>query len=211
MKLLVTAGPTREAIDPVRYISNRSSGKMGYAVAAAAVARGHAVRLISGPVSLGPPEGAHAVQVITAAEMLRAVEENLSWCDVLVMCAAVADWRPVRPQPEKIKKNSRSLAIEFEPTRDILGAVASRKGPRLFVGFAAETSALVEHAAVKLAAKNLDYIVANDVSRSDAGFEVDANAAWVLGSDGSRTEWPLMTKQAMAGKIMDLVEKAAYG
>lgn len=206
INILITAGPTREAIDPVRYISNRSSGKMGYAVARVAIERGHRVHLISGPVSLTAPEGAILKQVVTADEMLRAVEEHFPWCRALVMCAAVADWRPRRVATQKIKKGDRCLSLELEPTVDILGHVAQAKGNRLLVGFAAETDMPEEHAVAKLKFKNLDFIVANDVSRQDAGFEVDTNAAVLMGADGRREVWPLMSKHAMAGLIVDLIE-----
>ncbi len=208
MNILVTAGPTREAIDPVRYLSNRSSGKMGYAVAAVAAARGHAVHLISGPVCLSPPAGVTVTQVVSAQAMLRAVEARFAWCQALVMCAAVADWRPRAPASEKIKKHDGVMSLELEPTPDILRRITPGKAHRIVVGFAAETVSPDAHAATKLKAKNLDYIIANDVSREDAGFEVDTNAAVVLGADGYRDDWPLMSKRAMADRIIDLVEAA---
>ncbi len=206
LHILVTAGPTREAIDPVRYIGNRSSGKMGYAVAAVAADHGHATRLISGPVTLTAPAGVPVTAVVSAAEMLHAVTSQLAWCDVLVMCAAVADWRPRAPQAHKIKKSDRILTLELEPTVDVLQAIAPLKGTRLFVGFAAETSDVINHAAAKLHAKQLDYIVANDVSGGDAGFEVDVNRAVLLGADGCRETWPLMSKHAMAERLLEIIE-----
>lgn len=210
MNILVTAGPTREAIDPVRFIANRSSGKMGYFTAAAAAARGHKVRLVSGPVCLPAPDGVTMTQVVSADDMLRAVRTHLSWCDVLIMAAAVADWRPADVASAKIKKTGRSMMLELVPTPDILRDIAPYKQQRLFVGFAAETSTVVAYAAAKLAAKNLDYIVANDVSQPDAGFEVDTNRAVLLGADGSREEWQLMSKRDMAERLLDVIE-TAYG
>ena len=208
MKILITAGPTREAIDPVRFIANRSSGKMGYLTAAAAAARGHEVRLVSGPVCLPPPDGVETLAVISAADMLQAVRNHVSWCDALVMAAAVADWRPAETAAAKIKKTGRRMMLELVPTPDILRLIAPYKGHRLFIGFAAETSTVVEYAAVKLTEKNLDYIVANDVSQPDAGFEVDTNRAVFLGADGRREEWPLMSKRDMADRLLDVIEAA---
>lgn len=208
MNILVTAGPTREAIDPVRFIANRSSGKMGYAAAEAAAARGHAVRLISGPVCLHPPDKVTTVAVISAADMLMAVREHVAWCDVLIMAAAVADWRPAAVRDTKIKKGGRAMTLDLVPTEDVLRSIAPCKQHRLFVGFAAETSALEENADAKLASKPLDYIVANDVSRTDAGFEADTNRAVLLGAGGRREVWPLMSKRAMAERILDVIEAA---
>ena len=147
MRILVTAGPTREPIDPVRFISNRSSGKMGYAVACHARDRGHDVLLVSGPVSIAVPENVRSIAVNTAAEMLAAVEENLEWCDALVMAAAVADWRPLTSSTSKMKKAGVALSLPLERTQDILQTVADRKGDRIFVGFAAETHSIVANAA----------------------------------------------------------------
>ncbi len=209
MNFLVTAGPTRESIDAVRFISNRSSGKMGYAVVEAALLRGHRVRLVSGPVSLAPPPQAAVTLVTSAGEMLQAVEKYLAQCDVLVMCAAVSDWRPAVLYPGKIKKNGRRLELQLEPTPDILRCVAPRKGNRLFVGFAAETEALEKNASAKLLAKKLDFIVANDVSRPDAGFEADTNCAVLLGAGGFREEWPLTSKREMAARLVAFIESAA--
>ncbi len=206
MKILVTAGPTREAIDPVRFIANRSSGKMGYLTATAAAARGHEVRLVSGPVCLPPPDGVETISVISAEDMLQAVRMHVSWCDALVMAAAVADWRPAETVSAKIKKTGRRMTLDLVPTPDILQRIAPYKEHRLFVGFAAETSTVVKYAAVKLTEKNLDYIVANDVSQPDAGFEVDTNRAVLLGADGRREEWPLMSKQDMADRLLDVIE-----
>jgi phosphopantothenoylcysteine decarboxylase/phosphopantothenate--cysteine ligase len=208
MKILVTAGPTREPLDPVRFISNRSSGKMGYAVASAAAARGHGVTLISGPVALQPPAGVVVIRVVTAEEMRRAVRRKLRWCDALVMAAAVADWRPARAAARKIKKQSRmALALRLVPTVDILCDVRPLKGRRLVVGFAAETGAPAERARRKLKEKGLDLIVANDVSRPDAGFDTDTNRVILLTPDGVRADWPLMSKAEAAGRLVRWLEK----
>jgi phosphopantothenoylcysteine decarboxylase / phosphopantothenate---cysteine ligase len=207
MNILVTAGPTREPIDPVRFISNRSSGKMGYAVASAAASHGHKVVLVSGPVSLKPPGNTRLINVVTSREMLNAVQQNVAWCDALVMAAAVADWRPRQRSSRKIKKRSKTLKLELVQTADILTCLRKQKARRLFVGFAAETGNLIEEARRKLAAKKLDMIVANDVSRSDAGFEVDTNKVTFITSDGTIVDLPLMSKKAIAGKIIDWLEQ----
>ncbi len=207
MRVLVTAGPTREAIDPVRFIANRSSGKMGYAVAAAAVASGHEVRLVSGPVALTPPDGLECAQVTSAAEMLDAVRQWVPWCQVLVMAAAVADWRPAHVSARKLKKATGTTELKLVPTADILSSVRSMKAGRLFVGFAAETEQVVEEASRKLRAKGLDAIVANDVSRPDAGFEVDTNRV-VLITAGGAEPWPLMRKTEVARRLVEWIEGA---
>jgi phosphopantothenoylcysteine decarboxylase/phosphopantothenate--cysteine ligase len=208
MRILVTAGPTREAIDPVRYLSNRSSGKMGYAVARCAAARGHNVRLVSGPVFLEPPVGVELCPVVSAADMLKAVMESMAWCNVLIMAAAVADWRPRTVSPQKLKKGDGSLAMELklEPVPDILQAVQSVKGDRLIVGFAAETRDLMSEARAKLARKGLDMIVANDVTEPGAGFEVDTNRVVFIAPGGEPISLPLMSKDDVAARIMDWVE-----
>ncbi|MFN2351212.1 MAG: phosphopantothenoylcysteine decarboxylase [Kiritimatiellia bacterium] len=214
MRLLVTAGPTREPLDPVRYLSNRSSGKMGYAVASAAAARGHAVVLISGPVALPPPPDVRLVRVNTAAEMLGAVQSELADCEALIMAAAVADWRPVFIAGQKIKKHAGNLTVELEPTADILRHIKSDKGARLFVGFAAETGDPLPAARAKLQAKGLDFIVANDVSRSDIGFDVDHNQVTLLHVDGRTDHWPKMTKTETAERLireLELAVKAQSG
>lgn len=206
MNLLVTAGPTREFLDPVRFLSNRSTGKMGYALAEAGVARGHSVRLISGPVSLVPPEGAALTRVTSAADMLAAVLDALAGCDALVMCAAVADWRPRQIAVQKLKKSTMSGTLELERTADILQAVRGLRRPgQLVVGFAAETENLLAAADGKRSAKGLDLIVANDVSRDDAGFEVDTNAVCLVTAGGVEP-LPLMSKRAVADRILDWIE-----
>ena len=205
MKLLVTAGPTREPLDPVRFLSNRSSGKMGYAVAAVAKSRGHEVILISGPVAIEPPD-VKVIQVTTAEEMLVAVDKNIEWCDALVMAAAVADWRPAVVSKRKIKKTDAAPVLYLERTPDILRQVSARKGNRLFVGFAAETENLEEEAKRKLQEKGLDLIVANDVSASDAGFEVDNNRVVLLSAGAKPEALPLMPKREVAERIVSWIE-----
>ncbi len=207
--ILVTAGPTREEIDPVRYISNHSSGKMGYALARAARRRGARVVLISGPTALVPPDGLLVVNVTSAVEMQREVMARAADCDVVVKAAAVADYRPVARSGTKIKKKGESATIELVKNPDILaglGVMDCGSKPRPFlVGFAAETDALAENAAQKLIEKKLDMIVANDVSQSDAGFNVDTNRALLFFRDGSSSECRLMSKDQLAGVILDHV------
>jgi phosphopantothenoylcysteine decarboxylase/phosphopantothenate--cysteine ligase len=201
-RVLITAGPTQEAIDPVRFLSNRSSGKMGYAVAEAALARGAAVTLVTGPVSILPPEGARIVRVRTAAEMYEFVAENLNEATMVVMAAAVSDYRPATVHQQKIKKNGNALTIELEQTEDILAAAASERGSRVVIGFAAETENVIENARKKLAEKGADLIVANDVSASDAGFDVDTNRIVLVSVEGV-SELPLLSKREAAWRIID--------
>ncbi|MFO7871270.1 MAG: phosphopantothenoylcysteine decarboxylase [Kiritimatiellia bacterium] len=205
--MLVTAGPTREELDPVRFISNRSSGKMGYAVASSALARGHEVRLVSGPVKLTAPSGVHTVGVITAGEMKRAVHDNIEWCDVLVMAAAVSDWRPGMVSGTKLKKDSAPLTLALEPTEDILKSVAQLKGNRVYIGFAAETEDLIENGTAKLKEKNLDLIAVNNVLADDSGFECDTNRV-ILISAARTEELPLMPKREVADRIIEWAERS---
>ncbi len=209
MRILVTAGPTREPIDAVRFISNRSSGKMGYALASEAAERGHQVVLISGPVSLPTPNVMRVKHVETAAEMLCAVQEELPACRALIMSAAVADWRPSQPVAEKLKKRCMADSLSLERTADILATVVDLKEDRIYVGFAAETGELLQEAQRKLEEKHLDLIVANDVSRSDSGFGTDTNQAVIISADGHRTDLPLMSKAALAAHILAWIESAA--
>ena len=204
-RVLVTAGPNREPLDPVRFVSNRSTGKMGFAVASAAHRRGAEVVLVAGPVSLATPAGVRRVDVATAREMLAAVESEFEAASILVMSAAVADYRPASVAKEKIKKTEGGLSIVMERNPDILATLGPRKRGRLFVGFAAETNDVLENAARKLAAKNLDLMVANDVSRADAGFAVDTNAVVLLDARGGREELPLMSKDEVAEAIVDRI------
>ncbi len=210
--VMVTAGPTREEIDPVRFISNHSSGKMGYALAKGAQRRGARVILVSGPVNLPPPYGVEIVHVESAREMQAAVMERAGDCTAIIKAAAVADYRPRERSGEKIKKKDAELSLELVKTPDILaGLGALEKGP-LLVGFAAETGNLDEFAARKLKEKNADIIVANDVSQPDAGFNVDTNRARLLFRDGRNLEYPLMSKEALAAVILDHIaaELAAH-
>lgn len=207
MRVLVSAGPTREPVDAVRFISNPSSGKMGYALAEAARERGAEVVLVSGPTALPRPAGITTVPVTTAAEMRTAVLEHAHDANVIIMAAAVSDFRPVAPVAEKIKKEAASLTISLEPTDDILEELGREKGKRILVGFAAESENLRENARRKLDGKNLDIIVANDITRKDAGFGTDSNRAIVLSRDGSVQELPLMTKASLAEKILGKVSE----
>ncbi len=207
LRVLVTAGPTQEPMDPVRFISNRSTGKMGYAVAAAACRRGASVTLITGPVSISPPRGAALVNVQTALEMRDAVLEKAAGCDVVVMTAAVSDYRPQRPAEQKIKKVAESLSLELERNPDILDELGRSENGRscLLVGFAAETQQLMAHAREKLKKKNLDMIVANDVSRGDAGFASETNEVKMIFRDGSVEDSPLMSKEDVADLVLDRI------
>ncbi len=204
--MLVTAGPTVEDIDPVRFLSNRSSGRMGYRIAEAARDRGASVVLVSGPTSLEPPAGVEVVRVRSAEEMQKACAARASSATVVVAAAAVADFRPASPSATKIKKKDGRLSLELVRTPDILKGMgaAGRRGAVL-VGFAAETDDVEANAASKLAAKNLDLIVANDVTRDGHGFDGETNGGLVLRRDGSRAEIPLGTKRAMADRILDEV------
>jgi len=205
-KVVVSAGGTEEAIDPVRVITNRSSGKQGYAVAQCALDAGADVTLISANAHLAAPRGVKFVSTRSAEEMCEAVLEEISSADALVMAAAVSDFRPVEIAEQKIKKNSNNLAIELEPTKDILLEVAAVKTkigfPRITVGFAAESEHLLENAADKMKKKNLDMIVANDISLPGSGFEVDTNQVTLLMKDGRQEKFPVMTKLEVADMIV---------
>ena len=203
--VLITAGPTREDLDPVRYLTNRSSGKMGYAVAEAAARRGAKVVLISGPTSLEAPLGVEWISVRTAEEMHRAVTERFAECSIAILAAAVADYRPVEKHAQKMKRNKAMLTVQFEPTRDILADVAKVKGERLVVGFAAETDHVAENARKKLAAKNADLIVANDVTAEGAGFDLDTNVVTLFARDGRDLALSRMTKNEAAQRVLDEV------
>ncbi|MGD9780746.1 MAG: phosphopantothenoylcysteine decarboxylase [Kiritimatiellia bacterium] len=208
MKVLVTAGPTREALDPVRFVSNRSSGKMGYAVAAAAKRAGHEVCLVSGPVALEPPRGVEVVRATTADEMLAAVKKRVRGCGLLVMAAAVADWRPKKISARKLKKSAGPPRIEWVATPDILKAIAPLKTEtQVFCGFAAETENLAREARRKLREKHLDAIAANDVSKKDRGFESDRNALTLFFADGRTMRGALATKAECAEWLMRALEE----
>jgi phosphopantothenoylcysteine decarboxylase/phosphopantothenate--cysteine ligase len=212
IRVLVTAGPTREPLDPVRFISNRSSGKMGYALAEAAMRRGGRVTLVSGPTSLLAPVGCEVVRVETTQEMRDAVLSRLPQSDVVVGAAAPADYAPAAPASQKLKKARQLLAIELRPTPDILAECGRRKkAGRVLVGFAAETENLITNARAKLKAKHLDMIVANDVSSDEVGFEADQNAGHLLLAEGDTIELPMMAKSAFAERIMDVIAGALRG
>jgi len=202
-RILVTAGPTQEAIDPVRFVSNRSSGKMGFAIARAAIARGAQVRLIAGPSHLAAPSGAERIDTVSAAEMLSATSSNFPWCTTLVMAAAVADFRPAHPAPQKVKKNARGVELKMVSIADELPRLAARRGSRVMIGFAAETQALEINARDKLKRKGLDLIVANDVTREGAGFGVDTNIVTLIGPNGVAQEFPKLSKDEVADRILD--------
>jgi phosphopantothenoylcysteine decarboxylase/phosphopantothenate--cysteine ligase len=203
--VLVTAGPTCEDLDPVRFLTNRSSGRMGFAVAEAAARRGAHVILISGPVSLEAPAGITRVDVRTTEEMHHAVLANLDRATVVVMAAAVADYRPVISHASKLKRGTDHLSIEFEPTADILADVSRRRGERLLIGFAAETEHVAEHARRKLKEKAVDLIVANDVTAPGAGFDHDTNIVTIFRNDGREQSLPKLTKIQVAHRIFDEV------
>ncbi|XHR29032.1 MAG: phosphopantothenoylcysteine decarboxylase [Chthoniobacteraceae bacterium] len=206
MKFLITAGPTREAIDPVRFISNRSSGKMGYALAQAALDAGHDVVLVSGPVALAAPRGAHVVNVISADDMYDAVHANLAGVDIAVLCAAVADFKPARYVERKIKKRDGIPSIELVPTRDILaslGALPEKKF--LLAGFAAETNDLEKNARIKLTKKQCDAIIGNNVSAPGLGFESDENELTVFLPDQTSRVLPRAPKAELAKSLVKIL------
>jgi phosphopantothenoylcysteine decarboxylase/phosphopantothenate--cysteine ligase len=203
--IMVTAGPTREEIDPVRYISNHSSGKMGYALARTAQKRGAEVILVSGPVNLSAPYGVEVVNVLSAEEMRAAVMARINECTLVIKAAAVADYRPETRHGSKIKKLAEGMSLKLTKTTDILAGLGRMKKRPFLVGFAAETGTVLGNAAKKLMEKNLDMIVANDVSRADAGFNVDTNRALLLFKDGSTIDSGLVSKDQLAGTILDHV------
>jgi phosphopantothenoylcysteine decarboxylase/phosphopantothenate--cysteine ligase len=208
--VVVTAGPTRESLDPARFLSNPSTGRQGYALAQAAIDRGAKTVLVSGPTSLVTPVGAELVPVMTASEMLRAVTESATHADALLMAAAVADYAPAEPAAQKMKKTGKGIVLTLAPTADILLSVSERRAatgfPRLVVGFAAETADLFENAVRKLEAKGLDLIAANDITAPDAGFSVETNRVTIIGRGGDTQTLPLQTKAAVAEAILDQVE-----
>ena len=210
--VLVTSGPTREPIDPVRYISNRSSGKMGHAIATSALRRGARVTLVAGPTPLSPPPGAVYVPVQTAEEMREAALQHLPSATIVIKAAAVADYRVQHPSATKIKsKKNEGLALELAPNPDILKEIAARKGARFVVGFAAETDDVRAHATAKLHAKGVDMLVVNDVSKVGIGFDADDNQVILLDRWGGAVDLPKMSKLEVAGAILDraLVLRAA--
>ncbi len=209
-RVMITAGPTVEDLDPVRFITNRSSGKMGYAMAEAARDRGARVTLISGPVKLQPPANIETVNVRSTREMYDAVMSRIGDATVFIGCAAVADFRPAERSNQKIKKQGRkTITIELEATEDIIGAVAAdpNRQSRIVAGFAAESQSLREYAETKLREKGLDLIVANDITRKDAGFDVETNTATIIERDGSHVDLPLQSKRELADRVLDEIIK----
>ena len=206
MKLVVTAGPTREKWDAVRYLSNRSSGKMGFALAGEAARRGADAVLVSGPAALADPPGVRVVRVESAAQMYEAVKSEWADAHALVMAAAVADYRPVDPSARKRKKGDAPLAVELERTTDILAELSSEKGDRILVGFAAETDEVLERAKEKLERKGLDLIVANRVSGDEDAMGADASRAWIIDSNATEA-LPVLEKGVLAGRILDRLAK----
>lgn len=210
-RVLITAGPTRESIDPVRYITNHSTGKMGYALAENAIRRGAQVTLVTGPVNLSRPRFAHRViETTNAEEMYRAVAEAFPEQDIVVMAAAVADYRPASVAAEKMKKSDKALALELERTTDIIASLAERKAGQFICGFSMETEHLVENSTAKLTKKKLDMIVANNLKVEGAGFGTDTNVVTVITQEGAE-ELPIMSKEAVAGAIFDRILKRQGG
>jgi len=203
IRCLITAGPTREFFDPVRFVSNPSTGKMGFAIAAAARAAGWTVDLVAGPVALPEPEGVMLYPVVTAAEMLRQTDALFGPCDVLIMTAAVSDWRPKVVHPQKLKKDGAGMTVEFEPVPDILATLAQRRrADQLLVGFAAETQDIEANALAKLDRKGIDLVAANSVAGPDGAFGNDMNKLILLGRDGYRQPLGPATKAAVAAQLV---------
>jgi phosphopantothenoylcysteine decarboxylase / phosphopantothenate---cysteine ligase len=205
--VLITAGPTQEPLDPVRYISNRSSGKMGYALAEAAAARGARVVLVSGPVHLAPPTGVEVVPVRTAVEMRQQVFDRLGPADIVIKAAAVADFHLSKVPDQKVKKTAARVSLELDPTPDILAELGRKKGDRLLIGFAAETQNLQQEARRKLESKNCDMVVANLVGVSDSGFESDQNEVVLVMRAGESISLPRAPKREIADLIFDQILK----
>lgn len=205
MRIVVTAGPTREPIDPVRFLSNRSSGKMGYALAQAALDAGHAVTLISGPVALTAPAGAQLIRITTADELHDAVHAHAPSCDLLIMCAAVSDYKPLVRANEKLEKQTGEFSLRLTPTRDILASLPHATRRYFVVGFAAETHDVAQSAQRKLARKGCDVIVANDVSGSDCGMESDENEVTIFYADGASHHIARAKKEIIAREILKKV------
>ncbi len=205
MRLLITAGPTREHIDPVRFLSNRSTGKMGFAIAEAAIAAGHEVNLVAGPVAIKPPAGANVIPVVSACDMLAAVLNYLPNSDAVIMTAAVADWRPAEQAQNKLKKHTMEPVIKLVPNPDILSEIKKVKTTQKIIGFAAETRNALEYAQEKLERKGLDMIVANDVSQPGAGFAVDTNIVSFI-TKTNIEHLPLMSKLEIGYEIIRRLE-----
>jgi len=214
LRFVITAGPTREHLDPVRFLSNPSTGKMGFALAAEAACRGHAVTLIAGPVSLKTPKGVKRVDVVSAREMLKASLESLGGLGrvVFVSTAAVADWRPAKAAAKKLKKGEMSPVLHLVRNPDILKTIASRRAsltpqPLSLIGFAAETNDVLAEAARKCREKGLAFIVANDVTEKGCGFGTDTNRVTLFFPDGTLRRLPLMTKRMVARRIVETIER----
>jgi phosphopantothenoylcysteine decarboxylase/phosphopantothenate--cysteine ligase len=203
--VLVTAGPTREPLDPVRYLSTRASGRMGYALAEEAALRGARTILVSGPSALTPPDGVECIEVETALQMRAAVLDRLAEATVVIKAAAVSDYRPAHPAESKLTKCNAPMMLELAPNPDILHEIGAQKGGRIVVGFAAETGELAQRARHKLAAKHLDLIVANDVTQEGSGFAGETNRVIILDPDGGAEELPLLSKRLVARRILDRV------
>jgi phosphopantothenoylcysteine decarboxylase/phosphopantothenate--cysteine ligase len=210
VRFLITAGPTREPIDPVRYISNRSSGKMGYAIAEAALTEGHHVTLISGPAIVQPPRNANLIPVSTSDEMFEAVHRDADKCDICVLCAAVADYKPANVSSTKIKKRGAKFSLELIPTRDILDSLGHKQDRQfVLIGFAAETDHMEENAAKKLRAKHCDIIIANDVSGADSGMESDVNEVTILFRNGEKMKISRAPKKNIARELVKIFSNFA--
>ena len=210
IRCLITAGPTREFIDPVRYISNPSTGKMGYSIAKAALEAGWNVDLVTGPTYLEEPKGVILYPVLTAQDMLHQVDSLFDACDILIMTAAVSDFRPVIQHTHKEKKGEASMSIDFERTTDILQSMSERRVSQTVVGFAAETKNVVSYATEKLVSKNLDYIVANEVGKIGSGFATEMNEVFLIGADGSSVKLGPTTKSAIAKELIQLVSPTKW-
>ena len=206
--IIVTAGPTVESIDPMRYITNRSTGKMGYSIAKEAIERGADVTLITGPTNLTPPQNLKKlVKIESAKDMYEAVLENLDENDVVIKSAAVADYKPKHYSNKKIKKSDDDLVIELDRNKDIAQEIGKIKNNKILVGFAAETNDLIENASLKIKKKNLDFIVANDLTKEGAGFGVDTNIVKIIDKEGNITEYPKMKKEEVANIILDKIKE----
>ncbi len=207
MRFVITAGPTREAIDPVRFITNHSSGKMGYALARQACYRGADVVLISGPVQLKAPDGVKLVPITTAQQMFEAMQQHYTDADVVIKSAAVADYRPKTVAEQKIKKTDGDMVLELERNADILAWLGAHKTHQILVGFAAETNDVEQNALGKLKRKGLDFIAANDVTAAHSGFGKDTNQVTLFGADGSKTAFPVLSKDDTANRILDVIKE----
>jgi phosphopantothenoylcysteine decarboxylase/phosphopantothenate--cysteine ligase len=205
-KVIVTAGPTIEPLDPVRYITNHSSGKMGYAIAREAASRGAETILISGPTSIPEPKGVKVIKVDTTQNMLDAIGEYFDACDILIKAAAPSDFKPERVSTTKIKKipgDNSGITVKFDKNPDIAAYYGQKKTNQIIIGFAAETDNILEYASRKLKEKNLDFIVANDVTMKGAGFKGDTNIATIIENNGQQTQYPIMSKDQLSKEILN--------